>query len=428
MPLAKTGSSSGSQPHTLGRDKYPPALSAAVEFHQPWSSSHPAPAVCIKKFEIFAVDLPFRKAFKHAAAERDSSCSIFLKCVTEQGHVGYGECLPREYVTGESRDCAFELLRSAILPRMLGMKFGTLEEVKAYLVECDGKPPSAWIDAQDVQTAAWCAVDLALLDCFGQAFHEPVRLVPGTSFPETVRYSPVISGESGLNHLKTLIKVRLFGFHQAKLKLGGRNDVQLASVARRILGKRVDIRADANMAWSVEDALKSLSDLSRYGVRSFEQPIAARDLAGLARLTGSGMRVMVDEGLNDRASLRALIEAKACSAVNVRISKCGGLVAALARCREALDAGLAVQIGCQVGESSLLSAAHLLLVCAVQNVTYAEGCFGHHLLREDPARPVLQFGYGGRPPQLPEGPGLGVSIREEILRRWTVRAATVTRD
>ena len=139
------------------------------------------------------------------------------------------------------------------------------------------------------------------------------------------------------------------------------------------------------------------------------------------------MRVMVDEGLSDRASLETLVNAKACTAVNVRISKCGGLVAALARCREALNAGLAVQIGCQVGESSLLSAAHVLLVSAVRNVTYAEGCFGHHLLREDPVRPVLQFRYGGRAPLKPEGPGLGVSIREDILRRWTVREATVTR-
>jgi L-Ala-D/L-Glu epimerase len=139
----------------------------------------------------------------------------------------------------------------------------------------------------------------------------------------------------------------------------------------------------------------------------------------------SGVGVMVDEGLSDRASLRKLIKERACTAVNVRISKCGGLIASLARCREALDAGLAVQIGCQVGESSLLSAAHLVLVTAVQKVTYAEGCFGHHLLREDPAEPILQFGYGGRPPATPPGLGLGVTMNDEILKRWTVQEAIV---
>jgi hypothetical protein len=73
----------------------------------------------------------------------------------------------------------------------------------------------------------------------------------------------------------------------------------------------------------------------------------------------------------------------------------------------------------------LLSAAHLLLVTAAQKVTYAEGCFGYHLLREDPAEPVLQFGYGGRAPALPNGAGLGVTINEGILRRWSVQEAIV---
>jgi hypothetical protein len=58
-------------------------------------------------------------------------------------------------------------------------------------------------------------------------------------------------------------------------------------------------------------------------------------------------------------------------------------------------------------------------------VTYAEGCFGAHLLREDPAEPPLQFGYGGRPPRLVEGPGLGVRVDASVLDRWTVERATI---
>ena len=134
---------------------------------------------------------------------------------------------------------------------------------------------------------------------------------------------------------------------------------------------------------------------------------------------------MADESLNDRDSLARLIEQRACTAVNVRISKCGGLVAALNRCREALEAGLDVQVGCQVGETSLLSAAHLVLLSAVEPVKYAEGCFGRLLLREDPARPLLQFGFGGRPPALPARPGLGVEMDREVIGRWAEREATV---
>jgi muconate cycloisomerase len=380
----------------------------------------------IVKFVIATVDLPFRKAFKHSAAERASSHSIFVKCITDDGHAGYGECLPREYVTGESKDEAFNLLRDKVLPRMLGMKFGSLEEIEAFLMECDGKAPEGWVSGNEPQTAAWCAVDLALLDCFGRAFQQPVRLGPARKFPDNVKYSPVLSGESGLDFLKTLVKVRLYGFRHVKLKLNGDDDLRVVRLARRVLGRRIDIRADANMAWNVEAALSTMRDLSGCGLRVFEQPIAAGNMDGLARLVReSEAGIMVDEDLNDRASLRQLIEERACTAVNVRISKCGGLIASRARCREALDAGLVVQIGCQVGESSLLSAAHLVLVTAVQRVTYAEGCFGYYLLREDPVEPVLQFGYGGRPPVGPEGFGLGVTMNESVLKRWTVQETTI---
>ncbi|MGH7795181.1 MAG: mandelate racemase/muconate lactonizing enzyme family protein [Candidatus Binatia bacterium] len=259
----------------------------------------------IAKFAISAVDLPFRKVFKHAAAERVSSYSLFVKCVTDDGHAGYGECLPREYVTGESKDQAFKLLRDRLLPRMLGMKFRSFEEVEAFLMECDGKAPESWVSANEPQTAAWCAVDLALLDCLGRAFQQPVRLGPAPSakFPDNVKYSPVVSAESGFGFIKTLIKVRFYGFRQVKLKLDGENDPRVGRLARRVLGSRIDIRADANMAWNVEAALSAIRNLSRCGIRLFEQPIAAGNIDGLARLVNeSGVEIMVDEDLSDRAS------------------------------------------------------------------------------------------------------------------------------
>jgi L-Ala-D/L-Glu epimerase len=139
---------------------------------------------------------------------------------------------------------------------------------------------------------------------------------------------------------------------------------------------------------------------------------------------------VVDEGLTDRDSLQLFISQQACTGVNVRISKCGGLIGARARCQEALEAGLMLQVGCQVGESSLLSAAHVTLMSALarhgSGVRYAEGCFGRHLLREDPVSPSVQFGYGGRPPRRPPGPGLGVRVDQAALQRWTVEQARVS--
>ena len=391
----------------------------------------------VAELELFAVDLPFRVAFRHAAATRLTSESVFLRMRLDSGAEGWGECLPRAYVSGESREEAFALLRDTVLPALVGHTFGSPAEVVSFLEKCDGKAPPEWVAPQVPQSSAWCAVDLSLIDAFGHATRKPARLdvadrgrSPGRP-PRRVRYSGVVSADHGTRYAVSLLKMRAFGFSQVKLKVERENALTAARTARRILGRRIDLRVDANMAWTLEQALTAIRELRTVGIESYEQPIAANDIAGLSRLVReSSAGILVDEGLTDRQSLQNLIAHRACTAVNVRISKCGGLIAAYARCREALDAGLTLQVGCQVGESSLLSAAHVTLLAALApldpGVRYAEGCFGRHLLREDPASPPVQFRYGGRPPAIPAGPGLGVGISRATLERWAVDRARVS--
>jgi muconate cycloisomerase len=174
----------------------------------------------IKSFTLYALDLPFKKPFKHAAASRETSDSIFIKCTTDTGVIGFGECLPRSYVTGETRDSAFALLKNSILPKLIGKKFGAFAEVKQFLHSCDGKAPVDWLDPDQPQTAAWCAVDIALLDTFGYVFNESVWLDDNTTFPSSVRYSVVISSGAGY---KTLLFIRLAAISQVKIKVEKEN-------------------------------------------------------------------------------------------------------------------------------------------------------------------------------------------------------------
>ena len=382
--------------------------------------------VTLASFELASVDLPFRVKFKHSAAERQRSESLFLKCVTDAGVMGFGESLPREYVTGESRDGAFELLAERVLPRLVGRSFADLGEVETFLGECDGRAPADWVDSSTPQGAAWCAVDLALLDAFGRAFDERPLVDGASSLPPGFRYSGVVSAETGWKKTLQLLAYRAMGLEHLKLKLSAETSEADVHRIRALVGHGMDLRADANMGWTADEALESMRAFAPYGVHSYEQPIAAADLEGQARLVAeSGLDVMADESFHTRESLEGLIEFGAATAVNARISKCGGLVATRNRCREALAAGLWVQMGCQVGESSLLSAAHLRLCAAVGDVRYAEGCFGKLLLAEDPVAPLLQFRRGGRPPAPPAGPGLGVMIDEEVLARHTTRRRVV---
>lgn len=373
----------------------------------------------IRAFEVFAVDIPFQKPFGHSAHLRNNSESIFIKCITDQGSVGFGESLPRPYVTGETRDLAFRLLSTSILPNLIGKNFNSFEDVKRFLKECDGKAPADWVSPTVPQTAAWCAVDLALLDAFGREFSEPVFSI---LHPNTQRYSGVISLGKPLEIIFSIIKMKLYGLNRIKFKADSQIKISQFEKFVKLLGNRSDIRVDANMAWSRSQANSIIEQLSKIGVHTFEQPVAANDLNSITELIHSyKINLIADESFSDRESLKKLITEKACTGVNIRISKCGGLMASLARADEARRAGLLIQLGCQVGESSLLSSAQLSLLSQIPETAYLEGCFGLRLLKEDPAKPVLQFGYRGKPPERPRGIGLGVAINEKILRKFTVR-------
>ncbi|MBI4397703.1 MAG: hypothetical protein HY586_01085 [Candidatus Omnitrophica bacterium] len=370
----------------------------------------------IRSFKLFAVNLPLRRAFKHAQTSRTASESIFIQCVTHQGNIGYGECLPRPYVTGETSDSTFYLLKTSILPRLARKTFRSLEGVKQFLWECDGKAPQAWAPPNAPQSAAWCAVDLALLDVFSREFKEPISQEVTMS---PCRYSGVISLQQGLPLILSALTMRLFALRQIKIKVDGRSEAKSLQWVRKILAKNAEIRLDANMAWKEPEVFSKIDQFSRIGIHSFEQPVGRGELDVMARLVRNTQeKIIADESFFDRESLQRLIEKKSCTGINIRLSKCGGLVASLRRAREAVHAGFDVQLGCQVGESSLLSSAQLIFLSEFPQVTCLEGCFGKRLLEQDPATPVLEFGYGGAPPRRRGYLGLGVDMDEEILKRF----------
>jgi muconate cycloisomerase len=224
--------------------------------------------------------------------------------------------------------------------------------------------------------------------------------------------------------LATLI--RGLGIRQVKLKVGRDlgADVDRLRLLRNVLGAEADVRVDANCAWTVEQALLSIEALRRYGISAVEQPLAADDLVGLQRLTAECPElIIVDESLRTVAEAQALVDAKACDAFNIRVSKCGGLRTSMRIAEIAGDAGLAVVVGAQVGESGILSAAGRHLAACVAP-RYLEGSAGRLLLREDITRERVLPGRAGRA-RPHAGAGLGVTVKADVLARHTIQARVV---
>jgi muconate cycloisomerase len=210
-----------------------------------------------------------------------------------------------------------------------------------------------------------------------------------------------------------------------KIKVGARIDPQVFERAVSVLGTAVDFRVDANGAWTGREALRNIDLIKAYGVRAVEQPVAKENLEGLKKVTRlSGTCVIADESVCSLADARKLLSMGACHAFNVRLSKCGGVWGSLAVFEMARQGGLRCQIGCQVGESGILSAAGRHLAGWLDDLLYLEGSFGIWALEEDIVEEDIRFGRGGKAVPL-LGSGLGVRVNEEALRRYSIERETV---
>ena len=194
---------------------------------------------------------------------------------------------------------------------------------------------------------------------------------------------------------------------------------------REALGSGVSLRLDANGAWTLDRALAVLDAVVPLGIAAVEQPLPRGPVEELGRLrAATSVPVMVDESLVTAADAEALIEAKAVDFFNIRVSKCGGLAASVALAERAGASGIGVQIGSQVGETAILAAAGRHLAAAVLDVAFVEGSFGTLLLTEDVSVESVRFGHRGEAPLL-RGPGLGIRVVEERLRRYAVTVRTL---
>jgi muconate cycloisomerase len=158
-----------------------------------------------------------------------------------------------------------------------------------------------------------------------------------------------------------------------------------------------------------------LKQMRRFNIRSIEQPVPPRDLAGMRRVREeSGVPVVADESLCTLDDGQRLIAAHAADIFNIRMAKCGGFLACLRLVKLANEAGLGCQLGTLVGETGILSRAAEIFGRRVEGFEFLEGKGQNKLLLvKDIVEPV------------PPREGLGVAIASNSLDHWAVCTPTV---
>lgn len=379
----------------------------------------------IVELQALHVKIPLKRPIRHASHRRTETDNVVVRCVLDDGTVGYGEGVPRDYVTGETVDSAFALLAGANLKSRLEPSPDPVTAAKSI----ERLTLSANDERGIAGNAAQCAVELAFLDACGRLGGWPLSRLTELLAPEChrrsvrVRYSGVITSAKGWKLRLAALVQGLYGFAQLKIKVGivGQDDVKRLRLVRGWAGQRIDLRIDANEAWKPSEAATRIRQLEPFGITCVEQPLAHEDASALAELRKQvSTPIMLDESLCGPTDAERAIRDKLCDVFNLRLSKCGGFIASLRLAQTAKRAGLACQLGCQVGETAILSAAGRHFASSVADLRYVEGSYDAWLVREALAGTNLTFGRGGWAPALTGG-GLGIDIDPAALQRVTVR-------
>jgi L-Ala-D/L-Glu epimerase len=362
----------------------------------------------IDEIRAQSLAIPFRQSFKHAAAARAATQSIWVT-VSGCGASGYGEGCPRDYVTGESTGSAqaFIAAHADAWRNRIGDVAGLEDWVRTHRREIDANP------------AAWTAVELAMLDLLGKLNGVSVEGLLGLSAPRgRFQYAAVLGDAPTDEFALQLARYRDAGFRHYKIKLGGDFERDIGKVeALRAANVPADfVRADANNLWEDhENAARAITAL-RFRFCALEEPLRKGDYSGMRSLAEAlDSRIILDESMARPQQLDRLPGTSGRWLVNLRVSKMGGLLRSLEFLQAARSKGIGIIVGAHVGETSVLTRVGLTVAAAAGDFLVSqEGAFGTHLLQRDVVDEPLMFGAGGIVDvdelSLGEAPGWGLSI------------------
>jgi L-alanine-DL-glutamate epimerase-like enolase superfamily enzyme len=321
--------------------------------------------------------LPLAEPFVIARGTTEVADVVWVE-LEHDGERGYGEAAPVERYA-ETPWSALEYVEQA--NELLGDDPFALEEIMARLPENE--------------YAARSAIDAALHDLCGKLTGLPVWRLLGLR-----RSGPPTSWTIGLGDPDEMARKaeKASGFKSLKLKLGGRDGIDVDRVAAVREVWDGPIRVDVNEYWTLDEALDALPRLAELSVDYCEQPLRARDPAGVELRRRSSIPIYVDEDCHTLEDVRECAEDA--HGINIKLAKSGGVREAIRMVHAARALGLQVMLGCMV-ESGLGIAAGASIASLFDHVDLD----GNLLLREDPW-PGVQLVDGVQLPS--ESAGLGV--------------------
>ncbi|MBL7761052.1 MAG: dipeptide epimerase [Sediminibacterium sp.] len=353
--------------------------------------------------EIYKYSIPM-VPFTIATGTMHFAQNTFIRIHTSEGITGVGECSAFPMIVGETQATCFEMAKDfAAL-----WKGKDPEDIPARLLELD------LFTARNY--TAKSAFDLALYDIAAKKAGLPLYrflggekkeiesdLTIGIDTPESMAAQAVEFVEKGVKVIKV------------KLGKDPATDIERIRSIRAAIGNAAEIRIDANQGWSYEGAVEALTGLGQFNIQFCEQPMRTWNDELLPQLCAqSPIPVMADESVYTHHDAERMIRNKACTYINIKFAKSGGIQEAIKINRVAEQAGMPCMMGGML-ESRVALSAKVHFATAFSNVQFydLDTCLLGH--KEDPVTGGVT--YEGMKLHLPDKPGIGADVADDYLKK-----------
>lgn len=370
----------------------------------------------ISAINVYKLTLPFKFAVSHAQKNAKSVNNIVVEILTDEYEpCGYGEGGPRPYVTGETQDSAISSIRPLCLNKTFPWDLNDVTQIWAFV---DSVP------SDKSHNAALCALEMALLDLLARRQgHSILHYLPSDHVTKEILYGGTVP-IADLNMVAEICAMlKEFDIKAVRLKMGKNFEANKRTIEAvcRIMGRGGGLRVDVNGAWNLDLAKQHLPLLVSHEVNILEQPLMPNDdnweeLADVVK--ARDVKLMADESVCSMEDMERAISEGYFDIINIRLSKCGGFFNSLKIIQRIRTAGLNYQVGCQLGESGILSAAGRALCAVSSDALYCDGSYDAFLLQENITTEHMTFSQGGKAVPL-YGPGLGITVKRENLNQFS---------
>lgn len=353
----------------------------------------------------FPLAVPLTAPMRLASEHITHAETLLVRAIDASGEEGWGEAAAAPTMTGETIPGMVAVLRRYLAPA---------------LVAAAGDAPAAALGrmarAIRANTGAKAAAETAVLDLLARRAGVPLAVYLGMPRRTDAPALIMIGGGTTEAALHAVEAAWRRGYRHFKLKVGladVTSDADTVLAVRKALGPQAHLSADANMAWTVNEAIAFAKRVGEGVLDYLEQPVADDDLDGMAVVQAeSPYPLCLDEGLHSIGDIDRVADLSAARGVGLKALKLGGprgVLAADARCTER---GLSQTLACKIAETSIGAATTAHLAVLLADVSWGVSITAAYLSGDPGVPGVVPEDGVIRPPR---GPGLGVRLEPSLL-------------